>query len=115
MGGVDSRGPVDLLALGEDGARHLELAQLAGKREHSIGGFSLRHLIQAITEREERIERYQMLVFENGTNSSSQLLMDALAFGGVLMWACKQIDDLARRTVRSAACCDQEFSQGTTG
>ena len=56
-----------------------------------------------------------MLVFEHGTNSPSQLLMHALAIGGVLTRACKQLDDLAWRTVRRAACCDQEFSQGATG
>ena len=45
MGSVDSRGPVDLLALGEDGARHLKLAQLACERKHAVDGFSLRHLV----------------------------------------------------------------------
>jgi hypothetical protein len=33
MGGVDAGGPVDLFAVGEDGAGHLELAEFAGEGE----------------------------------------------------------------------------------
>src|SRR6202043_1121903 len=112
VGGVDPGGPVDLFALGEDGARHLELAQLAGEREHPVGGLSLRHLIQAIAEREEGVERDQMLVFKYGTDSSSEFLMDALAIGGVLTRTCEEIDDLAGRTVRGVAGCDQKLAEG---
>ena len=67
------------------------------RSKHAVGGFSLRHLIQAIAKRKEGIERDEMLVFEYGTHSAGQFLMDALAVGGVLTRACKQIDDLAWR------------------
>jgi len=115
MGGVDSRGPVDLFACGEDGPRHFKLTQLAGEREHPVGGLSLGHLIQAIAKSEEGVERDQMLVFEHGMNSSSQLLMDALAIGGVLTGASEQIDDLAWRAVGSAAGRDQELAERGAG
>ena len=52
-----------------------------------------------------------MLIFEHGADSASQLLMHALAIRCVLTWACKQLDDLARRAVRVAAGCDEEFSE----
>jgi len=60
-------------------------------------------LIQAIAKRKEGIERYEMLVFEHGANSSGQFLMDALTIGGVLTRACEELDDLAGRAVGAAA------------
>ena len=115
MGGVDSRRPVDFFALGEDGARHLELAEFACEGKHAVDGFSLRHLVQAVAEGKEGVEGYEMLVFEHGANSAGQFLMHTLAIGGVLTRACKELDDLAWRAVGRAAGCDQEFSEGGAG
>ncbi len=115
MSGVDARGPVDLLALGEDGAGHLELAKLSGEGEHTVtGGLSLLHVGEAIAEGGESVEGDEMLIFKHGADSAGQLLVDSLTVGGVLTRAGKEIDDSAGRGVGLAAGCE-ELAKGLAG
>ncbi len=62
----------------------------ASESRLSAGGLSLRHLVQAIAEGEESVERDEVLVFEDGVDSAGELLMDALAVGGFLSGAGKR-------------------------
>ena len=112
VGGVDARRPVDLFAVGEDGAGHLELAEFAGEGEQLIvGGFALRHVGEAVAEGEEGVEGDEVLIFENGADLAGEFVMDALAFGSVLAGAGEEIDDGAGGGVRLTAGCEEEFAE----
>src|ERR1700733_953680 len=100
VGGVDPGRPVDFFALSEDGTGHLELAEFSGEDEHSAtGGLSLFHVTEAIAQRDEGVERDEVLIYKHSTNSSGQFLMDSLAVGCDLGRACEKIDDGAGRGV----------------
>ena len=116
VGGVDARRPVDLFAVGEDGPGHLEFAEFTGEGEHVVvGGFALRHVVEAVAEGEEGVERDEVLIFEDGADPAGEFLMDALAVGSVLAGAGEEIDDLAGRGVGLAACGGEEFAEGVAG
>src|ERR1700722_18056988 len=119
MRGVNSRCPANLLSVGKDRTRHLELSKLSRQRKQrrSFAGAasSLFHLMQSIAKREQRIEGNQALVVQHRANSPSQFQMHTLAIVALLMRAREQIDDLILRTPRIAICCKQDGSQRSTG
>jgi len=116
MRAVDSRCPVDLFVLGKDRSRHLELAKLSRQCEHSrVPRMSLRHLVEAITQCEKRIQRYQSLIDQYRANPFSQLRMDALSVRAFLVRSGKQLNNLVLRAVLLRTCCNQNLSQRAMG
>src|SRR5207245_4921414 len=100
---VETAGPGRPFAIGENRPRHLEFSKLVGKRNQSLrSGLSLRQPVQAVGEREERVERSKPLRLHDGAHAVSQQLPHLPAIGAGLLGSRKQGDQLIFRDSRGA-------------
>ena len=97
MPGVVKTGrPLAALTAGKHGPGHLEFFKFSGQRNQPIAHcFSLRQFVQAVAQREQRVERNQALTFHDRANPAGQFLPDLLTGRMGLAGSRQQRDDFA--------------------
>src|ERR1700730_3110055 len=109
---VNSCGPPLSLAISENWLGHLEFPEFGGQRKQGISrGVSSCNFAQAVTQRQEGVERNQTLLIQNGPHSVGHQFMHALAFRSRLLGTRKQINDFVLRGVGFAGRHEQQVFQ----
>ena len=111
---VNSRSPLISLAISENWLGHLEFPEFPSQRKQGIAGeVSSGNFAQAVTERQEGVERNQALLIQNRSDSVGDQLMHTLGIRSRLGRTGQQIDEcFLKNRIRFAACREQQFLQG---
>ena len=113
---VKTEGPFSSLTAAEERLGHLEFTKRSGKPHHTLGHrFALGHLIQAVSQAENSIERNQPLCVQNGADLTGEFLLNLLPLLGSLVRTGKQGNNLILRKPRFAGRGQEQFSKRGLG